>query len=117
MSTGSERLIRWLGTLADGTIPIVDLVTSVILSQGLASDTLLVDPSVRVPDRGILPDLGVHLSDTGGSENEVTFRDDVGRVLLGDGGSGDRGRDRDVGHNLAHDRVDRGVLKLQVVVS
>jgi hypothetical protein len=47
----------------------------------------------------------------------MTFRDDVGRVLLGDGGGGDRGRDRDVRHDLAHDRVDRGVLKSQLVVS
>jgi hypothetical protein len=111
MSTGSERLVGRLGALADGTVPIVDLVTSIVLSQGLASDTLLVDPSMRVPDRRILPDLGVHLSDTGGSEDKVAFRDDVGGVLLGDSRGGDRSWNRDVGHDLAHDRVDRGVLR------
>lgn len=111
MSAGTERLVGRFGTLADGTVPIVDFVTSVVLGQGLASDTLLIDPSVRIPDRGVLPDQGIHLGDTGRSEDKVTLGNDVRDVLFDGSGGRDRGRDGDVGHDLAHDRVNRSVLQ------
>ena len=116
MSTGTKRLVRRFGTLADGTVSIIDLVASIVFGQCLASDTLFVHPSVRVPDGGVLPDQGVHLGDTRGSEDEMSLGNDVRGVLFRDGRRGDRSGNGNVGHDLSHDRVNGRVLQVGHVV-
>ena len=109
MSSGAERLVGRLGPLADSSVTVIDLVSTVVILQGLVSYTLLVDPSVRVPDGRILPDGRVHLGNTGGGEDEVALGDNIRSVLLGDGRSGDGGRNGHVRHDFAHNRaVDDG---------
>lgn len=99
MSTGTKRLIRRLGTLGNTSVPIIHLVTLGILLGRQRGDTARVVPPMRIPLFRVLPDQGVHLSDTGASEDEVALGDDVScvfRVIRRREGIGDR----DVGDDL-----------------
>lgn len=81
MSTGTERLIRRLGTLRNTSVAVIDLVPLGILLRRQSRNTTGVVPSMRVPLFRVLPDQRVHLGDTGAGENEMTLGDDVGCVF------------------------------------
>jgi hypothetical protein len=105
MSTSTEWLVGRLGTLADGSVTIINLVATVVVLQSLVCNTLLVDPSVRVPNGRVLPDGRVHLGDTRRGKDEVALGDDVRNVLFRDSRGSDRSGHRHIRHDLAHDRA------------
>jgi hypothetical protein len=136
MSTGSERLVRRLGTLADScqkrekerneqrqyrglmewrrtakgrtSKSIVDLLNrlAIIELSRLSSEPILVGPTAWHPRLGVLPEHWVHLGDTGAGHDEVTLGNDV-RAGLGGGREGLR--NGNVADDFAHDGVDGGV--------
>lgn len=89
MPSSSERLIRALRPLTNLPKPIIHLLPArpiIILQRGRAHP-LLVQPAVRVPVFGLVPDLGVHGGNTRGGHEEVVGWDDVG-LRFGRGGEG-----------------------------
>jgi hypothetical protein len=104
--TRSEGLVGRFGPLGDLAETVINLLgrRARVRLLGGGGDTLLVEPSVRVPCRGLLPHAGVHRGHAGRGEDEVAGGDDVvGRL----GGGGERGWDRDVGQDLAVDRAGK----------
>jgi hypothetical protein len=113
MSSSPKRLIRTLSAFTDLPVPIVNLLASravVILECG-GTDSLFIEPSVRVPLFGLLPDLGVHRRDPWGGHEKVVLWDDV-RIGLRRRREGRRNRDR--GHHFPVDRVNGSVLNGQL---
>jgi hypothetical protein len=104
MPTRSKGLVGRFGALGDLAETVIDLLgrRARVRLLGGGGDTRLVEPSVGVPRRGLLPHARVHRGHAGRSEDEVAGRDDVvGRL----GGGRERGWDRDVGQDLAVDRA------------
>lgn len=105
MLTSAERLVRTLSSFTNSAESVVDLLTAFIRihCKSLCSNTLGIVPAVWVPTIGILPDCGVGLADSRGSQDVVSFRDNVDSVLRG---SREGCRDWDIVADISHDAVD-----------
>jgi hypothetical protein len=90
--SSAKGLIHALGSLTDESVTIVHFLSGQVFLEGPSSLTTWVNPTVWVPFGMILPDFSVDLSESWGSDDSMTFGNDI-LTIFRRGGKGTRNDD------------------------